>query len=203
MAVSDLISAAAENLGRLVPAHAAPGVDAEAPVAADRPQDSNVSSIDANKGIAAMATAFNTPPFAADNVQNLFGDMRDRAKTSMEKGARFAEEFGEFAKGNVEALMASGRVAAQGVETLGQEAADYGKKSFESASSAVKGFAAAKSPTELFQLQSDYARSSFDAMVAEGSRVTEAWVKLAGEIMQPLSTRLAVAAEKVKAPAIG
>ncbi|WP_419825925.1 phasin family protein [Sphingomonas sp.] len=186
-----------------MPAPTASSANAEAPVTADRPLDTNVSSTDANKGIAAMATAFNTPPFAADNVQNLFGDMRDRAKTSMEKGAKVAEELGEFAKGNVEAFMTSGRVAAKGVETLGQEAVDYGKKSFESASNAVKGFAAAKSPTELFQLQSDYARSSFDAMVAEGSRVTEAWVKLAGEVMQPLSTRLAVAAEKVKAPTIG
>jgi phasin family protein len=202
MAVSDLIAAAAGNLGRLVPAHIAVGLDVGAETAA-RPPEAFVPFIDANKGNAAMATAFNTPPFAADNVQNLFGDMRDRAKTSMEKGAKFAEEFGDFTKGNAEALMASGRVAAKGVETLGQEAVEYGKKSFESASSAVKGFAAAKSPTELFQLQSDYARSAFDAAVAEGSRVTEAWVKLAGEIMQPLSTRIAVAAEKVKAPTVG
>lgn len=168
--------------------------------AAARRPEPIATTTDARKGFAAMATAFDTPSFATDNVQNLFGDMRERAKTSLEKGAKFAEEFGDFAKGNVEALMTSGRVAAKGVETMGQEAADYGKKSFESASAAVKGFASAKSPTELFQLQSDYARSAFDAAIAEGSRVTEAWVKLAGEIVQPLSSRLAVAADKVKAP---
>jgi phasin family protein len=194
----------AEASGRHAPTLVVvPGSGEAVEAGTDRPFETIAPPTDVRKGFVAMATAFNTPPFAAENVQNLFGDMRDRAKTSMEKGAKFAEEFGEFAKGNVEAVMASGRVAARGVETLGQEAADYGKKSFESASAAVRGFAAAKSPTELFQLQSDFARSAFDAAVAEGSRVTEAWVKLAGEIVQPLSTRLAVAAEKVKTPING
>lgn len=161
----------------------------------DAPKKITATVADARKGFIDMATAFNTTP----DVQNVLGDMRERAQSSMEKGAKFAEEMTEFAKGNVEAMMESGRVAARGVETLSREAADYGKRSLESASSAVKTFAAAKSPTEFFQLQSDFARSSFDAMIAEGSRVSEAWLKLSGEVVQPLSSRFAVAAEKAKA----
>ncbi|MFX7060050.1 phasin family protein, partial [Acinetobacter baumannii] len=66
---------------------------------------------------------------------------------------------------------------------------------------ALKSFASVKSPTELFQLQSDYARSSFDALVAETSKTTEAMLKLAGEVFQPISNRFAVAAEKIKTAA--
>ena len=50
----------------------------------------------------------------------------------------------------------------------------------------------------LFKLQSDYVRSAFDSIVAETSKNTEAMLKLAGEVAQPISNRVAVAAEKVK-----
>jgi phasin family protein len=61
--------------------------------------------------------------------------------------------------------------------------------------------AAVKSPTELMKLQADYFRSSFDALVAQTSRTTEAQLKLAGEIAQPLQNRFALAAEKLKVAA--
>jgi phasin family protein len=65
----------------------------------------------------------------------------------------------------------------------------------------VKAFAGAKSPTDFFKLQSDYVRSAFDALVAETSKNAEAVLKLAGEVAQPLSSRAAVAAEKIKVAA--
>ena len=39
-------------------------------------------------------------------------------------------------------------------------------------------------------------RASFDRMVAEGSKITEQMVKLAGEAAQPLSSRASINAEK-------
>ena len=54
---------------------------------------------------------------------------------------------------------------------------------------------------EFAKLQGDFTRQSFDAMVAHGSRSAEAMLKLAGEIAQPFSSRLAVAADKFKVAA--
>jgi phasin family protein len=137
-----------------------------------------------------------------EKVQSMFTEMNDRAKTAMEKSAKVGEEITEFTKGNVEAFVASAKTAAKGAETLGQEAAEYGKKSFESASTAMKSMATVKSPTELFQIQSEFAKASFDGAVSEVSKFTEAWMKLAGDIFQPLSSRYALAAEKIKAAAL-
>jgi phasin family protein len=155
------------------------------------------------KGFVAMAEKITAQSFVPtpENMQAMFGDFSARTKGAVEKSTKIVEEMGEFAKGNVEAMMASGKLAAKGAETLGQEAADYSKKSFETATTAFKSFVAAKSPTELFKLQSDYARSSFDAAVAESSKFSEAMLKLFGEIAQPISSRVAVAAEKIKTPA--
>ena len=84
------------------------------------------------------------------------------------------------------------------VEALGQEAAEYAKTSFESATEAAKTLAAAKSPTEFMKLQGDYARTAFDTMIAEGSRSTERMLKMFGEFAQPISNRVAVATDKMK-----
>jgi len=137
----------------------------------------------------------------AAQAESLFADYNSRAKAAFDKSAKLFDELNDFAKGNVEAVVESSKIAAKGFETLGQDAADYGRKSFENASAAVKAFAGAKSPTDFFKLQSDYVRSAFDALVAETSKNAEAVLKLAGEVAQPLSSRAAVAAEKIKVAA--
>ena len=135
---------------------------------------------------------------ATDQIQAVIGDVNERARNVAQKGAKLLEEATELTKGNVEALVASSKIVAKGVETLGQEAADYGRRSFEEASAALKSFAEVKSPTDFFKLQSEYARSAFDGFVAESSKASEAMIKLAGEVAEPITSRYAVAAERVK-----
>ena len=129
-----------------------------------------------------------TSTFTADRFQAAFGDVNERAKVAMEKSAKIAEEFVDLTRGNVEALVASSKVAAKGVETLSQEAAEFGRKSF----------AEVKSATDFFKLQSDFARSAFDAAVAESAKVSEAVLKIAGDVAEPITSRYSVAAERVK-----
>lgn len=134
----------------------------------------------------------------ADRIQAVFGDVNARAKTAIERNSRVAEELTEFTKGNVEAMVASTKVAAKGVETLGQEFAGFSRKSFEDASVAMKGIADVKSPTDFFRLQSDFARGQFDLMVAETSKLSETMIKLAGQTAEPITGRYSVAAERVR-----
>lgn len=131
-------------------------------------------------------------------AQAFFADINERTKAAVEKSTKLVEEANEFAKGNLEAVVESSRITAKGLEALGQEAAEYSRKSFENATATLKTLAAIKSPTEFFKLQSDYVRTAFDSYVAEASKTTEAVLKLAGDAAQPISNRFAVAAEKVK-----
>ena len=147
-------------------------------------------------------TTIETGKIAAERIQAAFGDVNERAKAAVEKSTKIFEEASELTKGNVEALVASSKVAARGVETLGQEVADYGRRSFDEASAALKSLAEAKSPTDFFKLQGDYARAAFDSLIAESSKVSENMVKLAGEVAEPITSRYSVAAERVKALAL-
>jgi phasin family protein len=149
-----------------------------------------------NEGTRTMKNETNK---VAERVQAAFGDVNERAKSAMERNTRFAEELTELSRGNVEALVASTKVAARGLETIGQEVAEFGRKSFEDASAALRGFAEVKSPADFFRLQTEFARSQFDNMVAETSKLSETMIKLAGDVAEPMTNRATVAAERVRA----
>lgn len=136
--------------------------------------------------------------FAADQFKGVFGDVNERAKAAAERSAKVAEELADLTRGNVEALVASSKIAAKGVEALSQDAAEYGRKAFEEASATLKNFAEVKSATDLFKLQGDYARAAFDNAVAESARLSETVLKLAGDVAEPITSRYTVAAERVK-----
>ena len=139
-----------------------------------------------------------TQRVATDRIQAAFGDVNERSRETLQKSARLIEEMTDLTRGNVEALVASSKVAARGVEQLSQEVADFNRRSFEQASATLKSLTEVRSATDLFRLQSDYARTAFDSMVSESSKMSEAMIKLTGEVAQPITSRYAVAAERVK-----
>ena len=132
----------------------------------------------------------------ADKLQSLFGDVSAKGQDAVKKSQAFAEQLTEAAKANVEAVVESTKIATAGARDLGQDVVASTKTGVEQATSAVKTLTEAKSPTEFFQLQSELAKSSFDRLIAEGSKFTEQLIKLAGEAIQPLSNRASVNAEK-------
>jgi phasin family protein len=142
-----------------------------------------------------MATAKSTD--FSKTVTDTVGEFQRRAKEAYDKGAELSAEATEFAKGNVEALVESGKILAAGVQDLGKSYAEDAKSAYETATADLKEFAAVKSPTELFQLQGKLLRRNFETLFAYGSKNTEAVVKLASESFAPLSSRASLAAEKL------
>jgi phasin family protein len=134
------------------------------------------------------------PAFAP--FQSLFSDANDRSQELVKKSQKVAEELADLARANVEAIVEAGRVASEGARTIGQDVVATQRNSVEQAADAIRSLAEAKSPTEYLQLQSEFARASFDRAVAESSKFTESLVKLAGEAFQPLSNRATANAER-------
>jgi hypothetical protein len=142
-----------------------------------------------------MATA-KTPDFTKP-IADAFGEIQIKAKAAYEKGTEAMTEATEFAKGNVEALVESGKIFAGGAQDLGKTYVDEAKGAYETFSADLKEFAAVKSPTELFQLQGKIMRRNFDSFVAASSKNSEAAMKLANDAFAPISGRMTVAAEKL------
>lgn len=125
-------------------------------------------------------------------------DAQNRAKAAFEKSNELAAEGADFAKGNIEALVESGKILAAGLQDLSKDYVAEGKSAFETMTADLKELAAVKSPADFLKLQGEMLRRNFDAAVASGSKNSEKVVKLAGDAFAPISSRVSLAVEKVK-----
>ncbi len=159
----------------------------------------SVNETPLSNGVSKMTeTVKNTANEAQAKAADFFADIRENATVAAEKGKALAANANEFNKANIEAMVAAGKIVATGAQELGKTNVEYAKKNFEELQAAVKEVTAVKSPTDFVKLQGELARKSFDTAIAQGSKNTEALVKLANDMFQPISNRFAVAADLFK-----
>ena len=152
-----------------------------------------------SNGVSKMTdTVQNTVKEAQAKATDFFADIREKAGDAAEKGKKFAGEATEFNKANIEAMVEAGKIVAKGAQDLGKTNLEYAKKNFEEMQAAVKEVTGVKNPTDFVKLQGELARKGFDTAVAQGSKNTEALVKLANDMFQPISNRFAVATDYFK-----
>ena len=143
-------------------------------------------------------TVKNVATDASEKATAAFKDVSVRAKDLMSKGGEMTKDVMEFNKANLEAVVASGKIAAKGAQTAAQHAVEIGKKNWETTSAHAKAIAAVRAPADFFQMQTEFARKQFDMAVAEMSKNTEFTLKLAGEVVSPIQNRYAVIVDQVK-----
>jgi phasin family protein len=159
----------------------------------------SVNETPLSDGVSKMTeTVKNTATEAQAKAADFFADIREKATVAAEKGKVIAANANEFNKANIEAMVAAGKIVAAGAQEIGKTNVEYAKKNFEELQAAVKEVTAVKSPTDFVKLQGELARKSFDTAIAQGSKNTEALVKLANDMFQPISNRFAVAADLFK-----
>ena len=142
-----------------------------------------------------MATAKTqdfSKPFA-----DAMSEVQTKAKAAYEKSTAYAGEMTDFAKGNVEAFVESGKILSTGMQDVSKTVVEEAKSAFETATADMKEMASVKSPTELFQLQGKLARRNLETMVAFSSKTGDMMMKLYAEAFAPLSGRVSLAAEKL------
>ena len=133
----------------------------------------------------------------SDTMSQAVSEMQNRTQAAYDKSAEAMTEMTDFAKGNVEAVVETGKVFAESMQGMGQTMADEAKLAYETATADIKDMASIKSPTELFQLQGTIMRRNFDAMIAAATKTTDATMKMANDVAAPMSARVNVAAEKI------
>jgi phasin family protein len=159
----------------------------------------SVNETPISNGVSKMTeTVEKTAKEAQAKAADFFADIREKATDAAEKGKKFAADATEFNKANIEAMVEAGKIVAKGAQELGKTNMDYAKKNFEDMQVAVKEVTGVKNPTDFVKLQGEWARKGFDTAVAQGSKNTEALVKLANDMFQPISNRFAVAADYFK-----
>ena len=143
----------------------------------------------------ATTTQTKTTDFTA-KLQTAVKDAQGRAKAAIDKGQAQLADAGEISKGNLEALVESGKILGSGLQAMTQSYVEEVKSAFAMVQDDVRALAAVKSPSEFVELRREQLRKYFDHTVAYNSKNAEAALKLASEAFQPLSNRVALAVEK-------
>lgn len=171
---------------------------AKAPVSKTKTAIANTKTSVSNMKDKIMATTkTQTTDFTA-RVKDVVADAQGRAKTAYAKGSEYFGDYSAFNKGNLEAVVESGKILAGGIQDMGRTYVAEAKTAFATITADVKEVAAVKSPTELFQLQGKMMRRNLDNVMSYTSKNTETMVKLANDAFAPLSSRISLAVEKVR-----
>jgi hypothetical protein len=80
--------------------------------------------------------------------------------------------------------------SAQAITT---EATDYSKKAFETGSATLEKLFAVKSFEKAIEIQTDYAKQTYEGFVAEVSKMSELYANMAKEAYKPFETIVAKA----------
>lgn len=142
-------------------------------------------------------TMSKTSDFTA-SIKKSMSEGGEKAKEAFEKGKAVFGEAGEFTKGNVEAMMESGKILANGMKDMGEEFMAESKTAIETMTEDAKAFSTVKSPTDFVKLQGDIARRNIDTAIATSTKNGEAMLKLMGDAFAPISARFSLAMDKVK-----
>jgi len=104
------------------------------------------------------------------------------------------DEASKLSKDTMDSMLKSYSSMAKGFQTLATEASDYSKKSYEDGAAILEKLTTAKSLEKVFEIQSDYAKSSYEAFIAQATKMSEIYTDIAKEAYKPYEAAAAKAA---------
>jgi phasin family protein len=110
------------------------------------------------------------------------------------------DDVASLGKDNIDAYVQSTTVFAKGMEAMSKELMSFAQSSLDTGVANAKALFGAKTLRELIDLQTDFSRSGFDALVAESAKLTELSVTLANDTIEPLQVRINANVEKMMKP---
>src|ERR1700754_4921466 len=120
-------------------------------------------------------------------------------KTGLEKALKGYDAFVGYSKDTAEAVTQSATTAGKGIESINSEIYSYSKQSIEDAVTATKAVMGSKSVHEAFEFQTDFAKSAFEAYVAELSKISELATSATKDSFAPFKGRVQAWLDTVQA----
>lgn len=142
-----------------------------------------------------MATKAAAP---AKKIEDLTAEAQKTVEENMEKVSKGLEDATAFSQENMDAIVASSKIAAKAAEDINAELMAYTKKSYEESMAAAKELTSCKSVTEFFEKQNAFAKTSFDTFVAEATKLNEMYTSAAKDAFAPLNDRFSAATDMMK-----
>ena len=98
------------------------------------------------------------------------------------------EEFQKYGKEHMDTTLKAWGQVSKGVQAIAAETADYSKKSFEEGSATVEKLLGARSFEKAVEIQTAYAKTTYEDFVAQATKLGELYTDLAKETYRPFET---------------
>jgi len=95
------------------------------------------------------------------------------------------DDMQKLGKDNMDATMKSFGALSKSAQAIATEMADYSKKSFEDGSKAVEKLFGAKTFEKAVEIQTDFAKTAYEAFIAEATKISELYSEFAKEAFKP------------------
>jgi phasin family protein len=102
---------------------------------------------------------------------------------------RNIDEIQKLGKDNMDATLKSFGALSKSLQAITVEIADYSKKVFEQSTAATEKLIGAKSLEKAIEVQTDYAKNSYESFVAEATKLGELYADLAREAYKPFESQ--------------
>lgn len=135
---------------------------------------------------------------AKQQVEEFTAEAKKTVEEGVEKMTKGVEDATQFSQENVEAVVASSKVVAKAAEEMNAEIIAFSKKSYQDGMAAAKELTSSKSVTEYFEKQTEFAKTTFEAYVAEATKLNEMYTTAAKSAFEPINARFSAASEMVK-----
>jgi hypothetical protein len=112
------------------------------------------------------------------------------------------DEVHDYGLGQVEAVRTATASTTKGFQAILSEAIDYSKKSFENHQGFVDKLLRVRSPDELFELQSNHAKASFDEFAARAGKIRELYSEVSKEAFGALLNGVSKSEKEAPAKAV-
>ncbi|UKJ73314.1 phasin family protein [Azospirillum brasilense] len=153
-----------------------------------------------DKFAAATKTFEDAVSAAKLNVDGLVKSQQEQFEKASAQILKGFDELTALTKGNVDAVVKSGTIVAKGAEEAGKQVASFTQSSLEKSAATGKALLAVKTIQELVELQSSFAKASFETFVKESAKLQELSLKTAKDAFAPINDRLQVTVETLSKP---
>ena len=96
------------------------------------------------------------------------------------------EEIQKLSKEQMEAATAAAASVTKGFQTIAAETSEYSKRSLENGSAYLEKLLSARKIEDAVQIQSDFAKTTYEGFVAQTTRIGELYANLARRIPFPI-----------------
>jgi phasin family protein len=101
------------------------------------------------------------------------------------------EDIQKYGKEHLETVVASATSVQNGLQAIASAYGDYTKKSYEDTKSFVETLSGVKSLEKALEVQSAFAKSSYETFVAESQKIAGLYTDLAKQTFKPLEGMVA------------